>query len=77
MKPITSEMKSVIGRALATEEEVLVSANKIDIRKADIATLCEPNWLNDSIIDFYMEVREGLFFYSARYIYQSDFRQKN
>ena len=54
---LTDEMKRVVEEAKrASEGEILVSEFKINITRDDVKTLEDSNWLNDDIIDFYMEV---------------------
>ena len=54
---LTEEMKAVIRRAVRSRGEVLVDAHKIKITVKDITTLTGLNWLNDEIINFYMQVK--------------------
>ena len=56
LPPLTSEMTAVIRRAQASRGEVLVDAHKISITVKDIDTLKGLNWLNDEIINFYMQM---------------------
>lgn len=49
-------MKANIRWALGTDGEVLVDAHKIQIKSDDLQTLKGLNWLNDEIINFYMQV---------------------
>ena len=37
-------------------QTVLVDAHKIQIRASDVETLSGLNWLNDEIINFYMQM---------------------
>ena len=53
---LTSEMTAVVKRAKASRGEVLVDAHKIQITVKDIDTLSGLNWLNDEIINFYMQM---------------------
>ena len=53
---LTNEMKIVIRKAERSGGEVLVDAHKIQITGRDIGTLQGLNWLNDEIINFYMQV---------------------
>jgi len=53
---ITPEMQSVIRRAQRSGGEVLVDAHKIQITSKDIDTLSGLNWLNDEVINFYMQM---------------------
>jgi len=53
---ITQEMQSVIRRAQRSGGEVLVDAHKIQITSKDIDTLSGLNWLNDEVINFYMQM---------------------
>ena len=58
---LTEEMLAVIRRAERSRGEVLVDAHKIQITVKDIGTLRGLNWLNDEIINFYMQVYSRLF----------------
>ena len=49
-------MQEVIRRAERSRGEVLVDAHKIQITVKDIGTLRGLNWLNDEVINFYMQV---------------------
>jgi len=53
---MTDEMLAVIGRAERSRGEVLVDAHKIQITVKDIGTLRGLNWLNDEIINFYLQM---------------------
>jgi len=53
---LTSEMQEVIRRAERSRGEVLVDAHKIQITVKDIGTLRGLNWLNDEVINFYMQM---------------------
>ena len=53
---LTSEMTAVIKRSQASRGEVLVDAHKIQITVKDLDTLSGLNWLNDEIINFYMQM---------------------
>ena len=48
-------MKMVIRRAVRSKGEVLVDAHFIQITVEDINTLKDLEWLNDKVIDFYMQ----------------------
>ena len=56
MPDLTSEMTAVIRRSQASRGEVLVDAHKIQITVKDLDTLSGLNWLNDEIINFYMQM---------------------
>eukprot|EP00092_Neocalanus_flemingeri_P025291 GFUD01027423.1.p1 GENE.GFUD01027423.1~~GFUD01027423.1.p1 ORF type:complete len:678 (+),score=252.81 GFUD01027423.1:55-2088(+) len=56
MPELTEEMVAVIRRAERSRGEVLVNAHKIQITVNDIGTLRGLNWLNDEIINFYMQM---------------------
>ncbi|XP_052091883.1 sentrin-specific protease 1-like isoform X2 [Mytilus californianus] len=55
---ITPEMDDVINKALRGQpaHEVLVEGYRIQITRGDIATLAGLNWLNDEVINFYMNM---------------------
>ena len=53
---LTQDMKMVIRRAVRSKGEVLVDAHIIQITVEDINTLKDLEWLNDKVIDFYMQV---------------------
>jgi len=53
---LTAEMNSEIRRAQRSRGETLVDAHKIRITVKDIDTLSGLNWLNDEIINFYMQM---------------------
>jgi len=53
---LTNEMKSVIRKAERSGGQVLVDAHKIQITGRDIGTLQGLNWLNDEVINFYMQM---------------------
>lgn len=55
---ITDEMDDVINRSLQGHPsgEVLVEAYRLQITRGDIATLAGLNWLNDEVINFYMNM---------------------
>uniref|UniRef100_A0A0K8T5L9 Ubiquitin-like protease family profile domain-containing protein n=2 Tax=Lygus hesperus TaxID=30085 RepID=A0A0K8T5L9_LYGHE len=59
-KPVlTPQMLSKVQNAqnpTLNPNQVLVSKFKLDIRRADFMTLKNLNWLNDAIINFYMEL---------------------
>ena len=58
LPPLSQEMQEVINRAEGSgEEEILVDAHKIQITVKDINTLKGLEWLNDEVINFYMQVR--------------------
>jgi len=56
LPPLTQEMKEVIRRAERSRGEVLVDAHKIQITVKDINTLKGLQWLNDEVINFYMQM---------------------
>lgn len=55
---LTSEMQGVIESALIPRpsNEVLVEAFGLPIKRHDMQTLAGLNWLNDEVINFYMEL---------------------
>jgi len=53
---LTSHMREVIQRAERSRGEVLVDAHKIQITVRDINTLKGLQWLNDEVINFYMQM---------------------
>ncbi|XP_076093973.1 uncharacterized protein LOC143064775 [Mytilus galloprovincialis] len=55
---ITPEMDDVINKALRGQpaHEVLVEGYRLQITRGDIATLAGLNWLNDEVINFYMNM---------------------
>ena len=53
---ITDEMESVIKRAQGSRGETLIDKFQIAITRKDIETLRGLNWLNDEIINFYMNL---------------------
>ncbi|XP_063236926.1 sentrin-specific protease 1-like isoform X2 [Bacillus rossius redtenbacheri] len=55
---LTPQMEEVVRRALVShpENEKMVSASKITITRKDINTLRGLNWLNDEVINCYMEL---------------------
>ena len=59
---LTEEMKEEIRRAERSRGEVLVDAYKIKITVKDINTLKGLQWLNDEVINFYMQVSQVLVF---------------
>jgi len=56
LSPITPEMEEVIRRALASRGNVLVEAYNIPITVRDLNTLQGLNWLNDEVINFYLQM---------------------
>jgi len=46
----------VVNQALqgGLADQVFVEAFKLQIRRCDIATLCDRTWLNDQVYDFYV-----------------------
>jgi len=53
---ITAEMEEVIQRAMRSRGEVLVDSHKIQITRKHIDSLNGINWLNDEIINFYLQM---------------------
>ncbi|XP_053402900.1 sentrin-specific protease 1-like [Mercenaria mercenaria] len=55
---LTSEMENVINNALSpgNPDQVLVDKFHLQITKGDIARLSGSNWLNDVVINFYMNL---------------------
>lgn len=54
---ITAEMESVINSSLRSRDSTeLVTAHRIPITGKDIKTLNGLNWLNDEVINFYMQM---------------------
>ncbi|XP_060083476.1 sentrin-specific protease 1-like isoform X2 [Ylistrum balloti] len=55
---LTDDMERIISNALRPrpEHEVLVEAFRLQITRKDMATLSGLNWLNDEIINFYMNL---------------------
>ena len=53
---ITDDMWAFIRNAERSRSMVLVDAFKIQITCKDIETLQGQNWLNDEVINFYMQV---------------------
>ena len=53
---LTPEMNFKIERAQNSHGEILVDAHRIKITANDIKTLSGLNWLNDEIINFYMQM---------------------
>ena len=53
---ITEEMEDVIQMACNSRGETLIKAYQIDISRKDIDTLKGLNWLNDEVINFYMNM---------------------
>lgn len=55
---LTPEMQDVIDAALIPRppNEVLVEAFGLSIKRHDMQTLADLNWLNDEVINFYMEL---------------------
>ena len=53
---LTAAMREVIRNAVMSRGETLVDAHKIQITVKDIETLGGLNWLNDEIINFYMQM---------------------
>uniref|UniRef100_A0A1B0BYW3 Ubiquitin-like protease family profile domain-containing protein n=1 Tax=Glossina palpalis gambiensis TaxID=67801 RepID=A0A1B0BYW3_9MUSC len=54
---LTAEHLSLINTAITGPlDQILVSKFHINISRFDIRTLCDNNWLNDKIIDFYMKL---------------------
>ncbi|CAH1789466.1 unnamed protein product [Owenia fusiformis] len=55
---LTDEIQARINNALSSRNpnEVLVDAFRLEVTRRDIATLTGLNWLNDQVINFYMEL---------------------
>ncbi|XP_059472000.1 sentrin-specific protease-like isoform X2 [Neocloeon triangulifer] len=55
---LPDEANEIVDRALFPRppQEVLVSGFNTDITRKDISTLADRNWLNDEVINFYMEL---------------------
>uniref|UniRef100_A0A2H1V9R3 SFRICE_003373 n=1 Tax=Spodoptera frugiperda TaxID=7108 RepID=A0A2H1V9R3_SPOFR len=54
---LTLEQKELINTALnSPPDKVLIEKFKLKIYKEDLETLSERNWLNDKVIDFYMNL---------------------
>ena len=53
---ITQEMEAIIDSALGSPGGTLIDAYKIPITGKDVSTLRGLNWLNDEIINFYMQM---------------------
>ncbi|KAL9897414.1 uncharacterized protein ACN2A1_007409 [Glossina fuscipes fuscipes] len=54
---LTEEHLSLINTATSGPlDQILVSKFHMNISRLDIRTLCDNNWLNDKIIDFYMKL---------------------
>ena len=53
---LTAAMKEVIRNAVMSRGETLVDAHRIQITVKDIETLGGLDWLNDEIINFYMQM---------------------
>ena len=49
------EIKKALGPG--PQEEILSSAFKLKLIQGDIQTLENVQWLNDEVIDFYMNIR--------------------
>ena len=56
-REITKKMNEVIENSLKTDW-VVVNSYHIRIRKEDLFCLTRTNWLNDSVIDFYLKMIE-------------------
>ena len=56
MPAMTGEMQATIRRAQTSQGEVLIDQYKIQITIKDIDTLSGLNWLNDEVINFYMQM---------------------
>ncbi|KAK9454325.1 hypothetical protein V1511DRAFT_501700 [Dipodascopsis uninucleata] len=58
IKPLTNEQLQKVNNCLHNHDlnRVLVSGFRIDITVRDIRTLGDGQWLNDNIIDFYLEM---------------------
>ena len=53
---ITPQMEAEIQRAISSRGETLIDKFSIPITKHDVATLLNLNWLNDEIVNFYMNL---------------------
>ena len=53
---ITTEMENVVESALKSGGVTLIDAYKIPITGKDVNTLRGLNWLNDEVINFYMQM---------------------
>ena len=54
---LAPEMEAIINNSLnSSEETVLIDAYRIPIRPSDVKTLLNGKWLNDNIINFYMQM---------------------
>jgi len=53
---LSEEQEMVVNQALqgGLADQVFVEAFKLQIRRCDIATLCDRTWLNDQVYDFYV-----------------------
>ena len=58
---ITEQMEVVIRNTERSRNQVLVEAFKIQITGKDIRTLRGLNWLDDEVINFYMQVMNDEF----------------
>lgn len=58
MPSMTAEMQHEVEAALVSTppDEVLASAFRLNIRRADMQTLADNQWLNDEVINFYMNL---------------------
>ncbi|KAJ8017026.1 hypothetical protein DPEC_G00013490 [Dallia pectoralis] len=56
--PLTEEMEGQVGRALrvGSQDEVLSEGFRLTITRKDLQTLSHLNWLNDEVINFYMNL---------------------
>lgn len=56
--PFTADQRAFIGDRMRAhpEQEQLISKFGLTIRRFDIQTLCGSNWLNDEVINFYMNL---------------------
>lgn len=57
-KPLTSKQLDIIRFGLqgGSQHEVLIEKFNLTITRGDILTLYDSNWLNDGVINFYMEL---------------------
>nr|XP_027204002.1 sentrin-specific protease 1-like [Dermatophagoides pteronyssinus] len=54
--PLTEEIEDEIDEILQNSNQLLVSAYSINIHTKDIMTLDGCNWLNDAVIEFYLNL---------------------
>ena len=76
---LTAEMQQVIGRAVRSKGEVLIDSHRIQMTSKDIATLTGLRWLNDQVINFYLQMiiqRAGKGEYQSAYAFSTFFFPK-